>query len=105
MLEWQGLVEIDAGIFWAPDFKDKPFLPFEAPVAWEGIWPRCPRRGRVGDGRVPHQHDSAPCKASATAARSASVLTSVEAARMRSSNPLSGKRRETGTPPLSGQGE
>src|SRR5580704_4501455 len=96
VFKWQGFVEIDAGILRTPDFEDEAFLDFQAAIAGEGFRRRC---HRMGDGRVPHQHDSAPCKDSAKAARSASVLTSVEAARMRSSNPLSGKSRETGTPP------
>src|SRR5450631_3131544 len=99
MLEGRGLVEIDAGIFRPPDFEDKPFLDFEAAIADEGfrLRYRCP--SCLHRLRRPHQHDKAPCKAPAKAARSASVLISLEAARMRSSNPLPGKSRETGTPP------
>ena len=37
MLERRGLVEIDAGIFRAPDFEDQPFLDFEAAIAGEGF--------------------------------------------------------------------
>src|SRR6202045_4415275 len=99
MFEWQGIVEIDAGNLRTPDFKNELFLDFDVAIAGEGFRLRRNRLGRLCDGQMPHQHDRAPCKASAKAARSASALTSVEAARMRSSNPLSGKSRATGTPP------
>src|SRR5450631_445469 len=99
MLEGRGLVEIDAGIFRPPDFEDKPFLDFEAAIAGKGfrLRYRCP--SCLHGLRRPHQHDNAPCKAPAKAARSASVLISLEAARMRSSNSLPGRSRETGMPP------
>ena len=98
MFEGPGLVEIDAGIFRAAGFKDQTFLYFEAAIAGKSRR-FFHRRGGFNRLPVPHQHDKTPCKASANAARSASVLISVEAARMRSSNPLPGKSRETGTPP------
>src|ERR1700730_14925323 len=96
MFTWQGLVEIDASNHRTTYLEDEPFLDFEAAIAGEGfrLWPR-----RLYSAALLHQHDRAPCKASAKTARSASVFTSVEAARMRSSNPLAGKSRATGTPP------
>src|ERR1700730_18447820 len=95
MFKWQGVVEIDTSIFWTPGFEDEAIFDFKAAIAREGSGVRRHLYGAA----LLHQHDRAPCKASAKAARSASVLTSVEAARMRSSNPLPGKSRETGTPP------
>ncbi len=60
--EWQGFVEIDAGILRTAYFKDKPFLDFEAAIACEGFRIRRLGSGRMWVERLSHQHDRASCK-------------------------------------------
>src|SRR5262245_35218643 len=100
VFERHGLVEIHSGIFRAADFEDEALLDLETAVAGESF--NLMRLSAAGFKcrLLTHQHVSAPLRAFTKAARSVSVLTSVEAVRMRSSRPLSGKSRETGTPPI-----
>src|SRR5579883_100525 len=98
MLKGRGLINIDAARLGPANLEDEAFLDFEPAVAGKGAAPRSSGLLRLRRSFF-HQHESAPSRALAKAVRSASVLTSVEAVMMRSSSPLLGKRRETGTPP------